>query len=64
MDIIEYLRQKIAIGKQPDLELIYEELMNLGYPHEQIYLEINEVILENINKIIDEYKKKKGELDE
>jgi len=61
MDIKEYLRQQIKIGKTPDLELIYKDLENLGYHHTQIYVEINEVILENISKIIDKYKREKGE---
>jgi len=61
MDIKEYLRQQIKVGKTPDLELIYKDLENLGYHHTRIYVEINEVILENISKIIDKYKKEKGE---
>ena len=55
MNIKEYLRLKITPGKQPDLELIYKDLINCGYLPTLIYTEINEVILENINKITKEY---------
>ncbi len=65
MDIKEYLRLKINPGKQPDLTLIYEELMNWGHKPVEIYELINEQIKENIKKVIEDYnKKKKGETDE
>ena len=44
MDIKEYLRLKINPGKQPDLTLIYEELMNWGHKPVEIYELINEQI--------------------
>ena len=61
MDIKEYLKSKITPGKQPDLTLIYEELMNLGHEPVKIYELINEQIKENIKKVIEDYNKKKNE---
>ena len=61
MDIEEYLKSKIILGKQPDLTLIYEELMNLGHEPGKIYELINEQIKENIKKVIEDYNKKKNE---
>jgi hypothetical protein len=61
MTLKEYLRTQITIGKQPNLEQIYEELLNSGHKAEEIYLTINELIKENINKAIEDYNKKKNE---
>jgi len=61
MNIKEYLKSKITPGKQPDLTLIYEELMNLGHEPGKIYALINEQIKENIKKTIEDYNKKKNE---
>jgi len=61
MDIKEYLKSKTTPGKQPDLTLIYEELMNLGHEPGEIYELINEQIKENIKKVIENYNKKKNE---
>jgi len=61
MDIKEYLKSKITPGKQPDLTLIYEELMNLGHEPGEIYELINEQIKENIKKTLEDYNKKKNE---
>ena len=61
MDIKEYLKSKIIPGKQPDLTLIYEELMNLGHEPVKIYELINEQIKENIKTVIENFNKKKNE---
>ena len=61
MDIKEYLKLKITPGKQPDLTLIYEELMNLGHEPVKIYELINEQIKENIKTVIEDYNKRKNE---
>jgi len=61
MDIKEYLKSKITPGKQPDLTLIYEELMNLGHEPGEIYELINEQIKENIKKTLEDYNKRKNE---
>ena len=61
MDIKEYLKSKITPGRQPDLTLIYEELMNLGHEPVKIYELINEQIKENIKNVIEDYNKKKNE---
>jgi len=61
MTIKEYLKLKITLGKQPDLALIYEELMNLGHKPKEIYSTINEVVAENITKLYEDYFKKKNE---
>ena len=61
MDIKEYLKSKITPGKQPDLTLIYEELINLGHEPVEIYELINEQIKENIKTVIENFNKKKNE---
>ena len=61
MNIKEYLKSKITPGKQPDLTLIYEELINLGHEPVEIYELINEQIKENIKKTLEDYNKKKNE---
>jgi hypothetical protein len=61
MNIKEYLKSKITPGKQPDLTLIYEELMNLGHEPVKIYELINEQIKENIKTVIEDYNKRKNE---
>jgi len=59
MNIKDYLKSQIQLGKKPDLALIYEELMNLGYSSIDIYHGINEIILSNIEKALDDWNKKK-----
>lgn len=62
MTLREYLRAKITpYNPTSNLEMIYEELMNLGYKPHEIAKEINDIIVENINKIMEDYKKKKDE---
>jgi len=61
MDIKEYLKSKIIPGKQPDLTLIYEELINWGHKPIEIYELINEQIKENIKTVIEDYNKRKNE---
>jgi len=61
MNLKEYLKIKIKPDTQLDLELIYQELRNLGHPYIDIYCTINEIIIENINKILEDYYKKKNE---
>jgi len=58
MNIKEYLKLKITPGKQPDLTLIYEELMNWGHKPVEIYELINKQIKENIKTVIENYNKK------
>jgi len=60
MTLREYLKAKITpYNPTSNLEMIYEELMNLGYPAHEIAKEINEIVIENINQILEDYKKKK-----
>ena len=66
MTLKDYIRIKLASTtkskskKSPNLENIYKEMMKRGYHHREIYATINEVVVENIKKILDEYKKRKG----
>jgi hypothetical protein len=57
MNLKEYLR-KILIKPQPNLELIWEELLNSGYSYTQIYDTVNEVLIENFKKLMDNYENK------
>jgi len=62
MTLKEYLKLKITpYGKQPDLALIYQDLMNLGYSHKEIFAVVNEVLIENLNQILKDYENKKNE---
>jgi hypothetical protein len=61
MNLKEYLKSTIIIGKQPDLKLIYEDLTNAGYKAREIYNAINDQIIENINNTLLDYYKKKNE---
>lgn len=61
MNIKEYLKSRITLGKQPDLILIYQDLLNLGYKSKEIYIEINNVIADNIVQAFEDYWKKKDE---
>jgi len=61
MNLKEYIKLQITTNKQPDLKLIYQELLNTGYSAKEIYTAINEQIQENINMIITNYLKKKNE---
>jgi hypothetical protein len=60
MNLKDYLR-KALIKPQPNLELIWEELLNSGYSYTEIYDTVNEVLVENLKKLIDDYNKKKNE---
>ena len=66
MTLKDYIRIKLApttnskSNKSPNLENIYKEMMKRGHHHREIYTTINEVIAENVKKILDEYKKGKG----
>lgn len=60
MNLKEYLR-KVLIKPNPNLELIWEELLNSGYSYTEIYDTVNEVLIENLNKIIEDYKNKEDE---
>ena len=60
MNLKDYLR-KVLIKPQPNLELIWEELLNSGYSYTEIYDTVNEVLVENLKKIVDDYNKKKDE---
>lgn len=61
MNIKEYLKSRITLDKQPDLILIYQDLLNLGYKSKEIYIEINNVIADNIVQAFEDYWKKKDE---
>lgn len=61
MTIKEYLKKQITLTKTPDLSLIYQELINLGHSAKEIYQTINEIIAENIQQALEEYRKKKNE---
>jgi len=61
MNIKEYLRSIIKPSSQPNLELVYADLMNLGYTPTEICYEINLVVKENFNKIVEDYQKRKNE---
>ena len=61
MNLQEYIKSQITLGKQPDLESIYQELMNLGFKPKEIFEAINNQIIENLNKAIEDYLKKKNE---
>jgi DNA helicase IV len=51
MNIKEYA--KTLINKpSPNLEAVYEELIRLGHHPQEIYRTINEIVVENIDKII------------
>jgi|GEM_PF-6010822 len=59
MNLKEYIR--IQLDKKVPLEVIYEELPRMDYKAREIYITVNEIIIENINKTIDDYLKKKNE---
>jgi Asp-tRNA(Asn)/Glu-tRNA(Gln) amidotransferase B subunit len=61
MKIKDYIKSQLTLEKQPDLKLIYEELLNFGYKPEEIYKTINEVIAENIKQALENYRRKKNE---
>jgi Holliday junction resolvasome RuvABC DNA-binding subunit len=61
MNITEYIKLNIIPRKQPNLKLIYEDLMNLGYSPKNIYNTINEQLTENLNKVIEDYLKSKND---
>jgi hypothetical protein len=61
MNLKEYLKLKLGNNKQPDLSMIYQDLINLGYKPIEIYRAINEQIEENIINITLDYYKKKNE---
>jgi hypothetical protein len=61
MNLKEYLKLKLGNNKQPDLSMIYQDLINLGYKPIEIYQAINEQIEENIINITLDYYKKKNE---
>jgi len=61
MNIKNYIRSQITLDKQADLTMIYQELMNSGHHPTEIFQAINEVVAENINKAIEDYKNKKNE---
>ena len=61
MNIKEYLKTQITIGNKPNLEMIYQDLMNLDYSATEICQEINTLIIGNINKTIEDYQKRKDE---
>lgn len=58
MNFEEYIKIQISLGKQPNLELIYKDLMNCGYTINEIYDAINKQIIDNINQAIQNYLKK------
>ena len=61
MTLYDYIKFRLDIAtkrkEQPDLENIYDMLMKKGFDHKEIYLTINKIILENIEKIVDDYQK-------
>jgi len=57
MTLKEYIKSAIVPGKQSDLPMIYEDLINMGYKAREIYIAINEQIKENIETIIENYLK-------
>ena len=61
MNLKEYLKLKLGNNKQPDLGMIYQDLINLGYKPIEIYQAINEQLKENIINITLDYYKKKNE---
>jgi len=61
MILKEYIKLNVVPDKQPDLEMIYQDLMNLGHEPKEIYNAINEQIIENINNTLLDYYKKKNE---
>lgn len=61
MNLKEYIQSQLSLNKYPNLELLYQELINFGYSPKEIYDAINKQIIENIDKSIDDYLKKKNE---
>ena len=60
MNIKEYIEIQLNI-KKTSLESIYEELIRIGHSPKAIYETVNEVIEDNLKKLIEEYlNKKKG----
>jgi hypothetical protein len=59
MKIKEYI--KFQMDKKIELKIIYNELLRIGYKPKEIYITINEIIVENISKAIEDYNKKKNE---
>lgn len=67
MTLKEYIRIKLTPttksknNKRPDImKNIYKDMIKRGHHHKEIYRTINEVIVENVKKILDEYKKREG----
>ena len=58
MKIREYLKNTIKPNTQPDLKLIYEDLMQMGYSADEINFEINRTIMNNIFQTVIDYQKK------
>jgi Holliday junction resolvasome RuvABC DNA-binding subunit len=61
MNLQEYIKSQLSLHKHPDLEMIYQDLMNLGFKPKEIFKAINKQIEENISKAIEDYLKKKNE---
>lgn len=60
MNLEEYLRGRITLHSNPDLEKIYEDMINLGHNHVDIYNAINKIIVSNIKQAIANYKQRKN----
>lgn len=58
MTINEFVRIKLK-DKHPNLELIYEQLMRMGYKAEEIFYAINMQIYLNASEAVEEYLKKR-----
>lgn len=61
MNLKDYIKSQINLNKQANLELIYNDLINLGKKPEEIYNAINEQIKENIEEALQNYLKNKDD---
>ena len=60
MTINEFVKIKLK-QKHPNLEIIYEQLMRMGYKAEEIFYAINMRIYLNASEAVEDYLKKKRE---
>ena len=66
MTLKEYIRTKLAPTTKPKakittniLENIYKEMMKRGHNRKEIYITINEIVIENVQKLCNDFKKRR-----
>ena len=57
MNLKDYIRFRLD-KKDVDLKDVYKEMMRRGFNPREIYTIVNEIVLENITKITEDYKRR------